>query len=130
MTKKKNKKQKIEEVVRMPIMVRKITTLSDGGIKISIHTSQEVSDEDIATVFGMKNKEGWMAFKPEKPEVEDMQNLPEMPKEFEGQKSSSERLRNVLYRYWEQRTNQNKDFDVFYKAMMNKIIVKYKERLD
>lgn len=44
-------------------------------------------------------------------------------------KSPSQRLRNVLYRYWEQRAEGYDDFNLYYHFKMNQIIEHYKSKL-
>ncbi len=44
-------------------------------------------------------------------------------------KSPSQRLRNVLYRYWEQTPNDYEDFNLYYHWLMDQIIQRYKDKL-
>ena len=44
-------------------------------------------------------------------------------------KTPSQRLRNVLYRYWEQTDNDYKDFNLYYHWIMNQIAQRYKDKL-
>jgi len=45
-------------------------------------------------------------------------------------KSPSQRLRNVLYRYWEQTENDYSDFNMYYHWILDQIIQKYKDKLE
>lgn len=45
-------------------------------------------------------------------------------------KSPSQRLRNVLYRYWEQDHKGYEDFNLYYRFMMSQITEAYKQKLE
>lgn len=45
-------------------------------------------------------------------------------------KTPSQRLRNVLYRYWEQDKKGYEDFNLYYRFMMAQISEAYKNKLD
>lgn len=45
-------------------------------------------------------------------------------------KTQSQRMRNVLYRYWEKDNKGHKEFKDFYKEETEKIITHYKSKLD
>lgn len=108
--------------------VQSIRTLVDGGVKLDVVT-QELAPEDLTELFRLKGKLGWFLLKP----TEIMAT--EIPTEEvvleDTYKKPSQRLRHVLYRYWEQNTDQSKPFETeWYPQCMEQIIRKYKERLD
>jgi len=110
-----------------PAQIQTISTLVDGGNKLSIFT-QELSPEEMTKLFSLRKKLGWFVFKEEAIEKEDLLNLTEIKKEFKGEKRPAERLRNTLYIFWEQNGSQG-SFDDFYKSKIEEIILKVKEKL-
>ena len=100
-----------------PATVEKIITLGDRSLRLWV-TTQEMPAEDEAAIFALRSQLGWFAFKATPIEV------PEMPKEapeFDGQKSLSERLRNVLYVYHQQKGGKSIDFEFFRIKQMEKL---------
>lgn len=56
-------------------------------------------------------------------------DIPDEPIEFEGQKTLSERLRNVLFVLHEKQGGQAEDFESFRNKYMEKLINKIKEKV-
>ena len=100
--------------------------LLDGTRKLEIECN-ETSPEQMLAILKSAGKVGWFFFS-ESPQSE--VNVPEVQTEFQGDKTPSQRLRNVLYVYWEQSTGKKTDFDTFYRQQMEKIIAWIKEKLD
>lgn len=94
------------------------------GIRLG---TQELSSEESAEIFKMGNKQIWVGFSETSIAKLD---VPDEVKEFDGQKSTSERLHSVLYVYWNTKTDKTQDFETFRKNYMEKIIQKIKEKLD
>lgn len=70
-----------------------------------------------------------MVFKPVQISEEELLKIPDETKEFKSDKTQGQRLRAVIYRYWEQIDNKE-TFDEFYKRHLGKIIEQYKEKLE
>jgi len=94
--------------------VGKISTLADKTIKIELHC-RELPEAEMAALFigYMSGTEGITIKEPK----------------VEGGKTKSERLRSVLFRYWENQTIKDADFDSWYSLEMEKIINHYKDKL-
>ena len=125
--------------------VEKISTLADGSLRVHIGTP-ELSDETMVNLFKMNRKTGYVLLSPY-PVNKDQQEAVEKASssiehestEF-GNKTPSQRLRNVLYVHWEQTQPKqiNPDngqlelveFDLFYKRQLNKIVEHYKTKLN
>ena len=124
--------------------VEKISTLSDGSLRIHIGTP-ELSNETMVNLFNLNRKTGYVLLSPypinqnQKDAVEKAaENIEHESTEF-GNKTPSQRLRAVLYVYWEktQPKQINPDsgnielveFDLFYKRELNKIVEHYKTKL-
>lgn len=112
--------------VTLPVIISGIATKVDGSIKISIET-RELPATQAADLFSLRNQEAWCLLAPE---GVDTAVLPdEKPDASLGTKTPSQRLRNVLYVYWQQHGKQG-DFESFYKSKMEQIIEQLKEKLD
>ena len=116
------------ETIQFSSTVEKIATLKDGGNKITIET-QELPPSDMAKLFEFSNKQVWTLLK-ETPDIKMEEiDVKEPEPEFKGEKSVSQRLRNVLYILHEQKYPHT-DFEEFRKKQMENIIKQYKEKLD
>lgn len=116
----------MSKIFQAPAIVKKITTLVDGGLSVMLHT-QEMQSKDETRLFQYRNLPVWFLLKSEK-----FQKLPDLPeiKVEKNQKTPSERLRGVIFKYWEKRTSSTEDFDTFYRKQMENLIDAYKEKLD
>ena len=104
-----------------------IRTLKDKSLKVTLE-SQELTPEIKARLMSF---DGLI-----KVLLSDTNISPEMITEVDNlqievgeKKSPSERLRNVLYRFWEQSPSGYDDFNLFYRNRMEKIIEQIKDRL-
>lgn len=106
----------------IPSSLEIITTLKDGTIKLTFET-QEMRPSDVGVLFSYRKSLGYLAFKNEQ-FTEDQINLVETLKcdDFDDNKSPSKRMRNVLYRLWQQNNYGYDDFNVFYIYRMNNLI--------
>lgn len=112
---------------QIPAILDTLRTLSDGSIKLTFST-REMPAEHAAGILEHRRKEGWLLFKDAPFEDADIINLPESIPEFHGEKSPSQRLRNVLYRVWEMKGKPD-DFKRWRENEMERIINHYKEKL-
>tara|TARA_R110000744_G_scaffold320603_2_gene426752 strand:+ start:2375 stop:2731 length:357 start_codon:yes stop_codon:yes gene_type:complete len=109
--------------------INKVGTLSDGTMSINLHT-QELSADTMTRIFEMNKKPGLVLISSDSISQEEIDAVQVATKDFEfNEKTPSQRLRNVLYRVWEQ-TDQQKDFRLFYEIHMEKVINQYKSTLD
>lgn len=103
--------------------IQKVQTLVDGGNKLVIET-QELSPDDMSKLFSLKGMM-WVCLSDVAVKPEDL-NIKEV--RLDSPKTPSERLRNVLFVYW----NQNKPtdtFDEFYNRKMSDITEWIKSKL-
>ncbi len=75
----------------------------------------------------LHNKIGWFLFS--ETDIEET-DIPDEPIEFEGQKTLSERLRNVLFRLHEKQGGKPEDFESYRVRIMEKLISNYKAKID
>jgi len=106
--------------------VKKITTRADNTLDLTLNT-QELPEEQLAQVFRLKAQHCSCAIAPhgEEPAPFDHASI-DAPKG----KSPSNRLRNVLFRLWEQQPEGYKDSDQYYLVKMNSIIEHFKSKLN
>ena len=109
------------------VYVEGLSTRMDKSVKIVLST-QELTGEAAASLFGIRNQECFCAFFPSEVKLSDIE-VPKEEPEFPGQKSPSHRLRNVLYRVWEQQGKQG-DFETWRTGEMERIIEHYKSKLE
>lgn len=114
-------------ILKIPAQISKIETTSDKCLKLVVHTTQELNPSDESEVFQLKQKIGWMVFSDVDVTEED---IPDEPIEFEGQKTYSERLRNVLFRLHEKQGGKAEDFEAYRAKVMERLINGYKAKLD
>lgn len=99
----------------------------DGSVSINFKSGQEISDDKVMYLVNAARRDelGWMCWSPNEIQTEDL------PKEQaeENQKTSSQRLRNTIYVFWQQQGSQG-DFEVFYREKMEKLIDFMKTKLD
>lgn len=117
----------IKKVLKIPAIIQKVETMSDKGLKLTVHT-QEIGPEDAADVMLLRDKIGVFVFAEQDIKMADMKDLPKIELEA-GEKAPSARLRAVLYVYWEQHKVQE-PFDTYYRRQMEKFIGVIKEKLD
>jgi hypothetical protein len=117
-------------MIMIPAVLETLSTLKDGTIKLVFETN-ELRPADVGILFSYRNNYGYLAFKPEtfsKDEVEIVENL--KCAEFDGEKSESKRMRNVLFRLWEQNKHGYDDFNLYYKYRMANLIELLKNEFD
>jgi len=87
--------------------------------------TQELPGEQKAAIFNLHKIVGWFVFKETTAEQEDI-DLPDLKPAFKGDITAGQRLRAVLYVYWEQNGSKG-DFDAYYKKSIENIISQFKE---
>lgn len=118
-------------ILRVPATIQKIQTLEDKGLKLSVLT-QELNEEDNATLFKLNQKIGWFAFCEQKMAEEDLKDLPKIEGEFK-EKPDHIRFGNVLWRVLEKKIGKKPtemQFREFYHQEYARMIEHYKEKLD
>ncbi len=107
-----------------------VKTLKNGSLKIAIET-QDITlfpPEQLVEIFKLNDKYVYTAFKEVEIKEEDL-DIKELPTEFKGDKTPSQRLRSVLYVYWEQH-KPTSDFNTYYSNYIDAIIRNVKDKLD
>lgn len=103
-----------------------ISTRKDRSLGVRFST-QEMPSSVAGEWIDKNGQFGWLIFVPN--EVKEIE-LPKHDAEAGG-KTSSQRLRSVLYRYFMQTQNADLvDFEAWYRLEMNKIIEHYKKKFN
>jgi hypothetical protein len=109
-------------MIIIPANLESLATLKDGTIKLVFET-QELRPADVGILFSYRNSTGFLAFKPEsfqKDQIEVIESL--KGSEFEGEKSKAKRMRNTLYKLWEEDNKGYDDFNLYYDYRMELLI--------
>ena len=110
------------------VVLDRINRKKDKSVSITFITDNEQTSEQLMELDKQLDQRGILYFKPKglltTAEADELDNV---DIELEG-KTQSQRLRNVLFVYWQQ-SNSNIDFKQFYKSETEKIIEHYKGKL-
>ena len=114
----------------IPSILESFASLKDKTIKVVFHTN-ELTPEQLTGIALNTQKFGYLAFKedPFKQAEKDVLNKLESEYQETG-KTKAQRLRAVLYRYFEQDPKGYEVFDDFYNHYMEKLINHYKNKLE
>lgn len=118
-------------MIVIPAIIENVSTRKDNTVRLSLGT-QELSPAYAGELFSLANKMCFAAFKIEqfnKAEIEAVEGL-EIANEDNNFKSSSQRLRAVLFRLWEHHPEGFKTFATFYEHHMERIINHFKTKID
>jgi len=101
-------------------------SLADKSWKLTFET-QELSPEDVAELARFKGE--YLRLYLVTGELEKELTPPEPPDLPKGKKTPSQRLREILYVYWNEQTNKKMEFNEFYEKYINQLIERIKEKL-
>lgn len=115
-------------IVQFSAQIDGVTAKKDKTLSVKLGT-QELQPEDTSKIFELHGKQIWVAVA----EIELKQSdlvIPEEIPEFDGQKSYSQRLKEILYVLWNEKSDKKKTSDQFYRDYMEKLIGNIKSKLD
>ena len=117
-------------MIILPAQLDGLRTLADKTLKVTFET-QELNPQDLLGLMENMHQFGYLAFKKEPFGEKDKEMLQEIKSDFEFKgKSSSQRLRSVLYLMY-QKNNEGFDSSVkHYEHHLEKIIDHFKGKLD
>jgi len=103
--------------------------MADGAVRVFVDT-QELSSEDMKTIFDLYGKYGFFVFAEDaKTQLRtEFENLPKV-KLKDKDNSPSKRLRSVLFVLFKQEGITG-DFEEFYRLEIEKFILQIKEKLE
>lgn len=108
--------------------VRKVSTLVDGSLTITLETP-ELNNEEAARLLGLRKVQGVAYISPKPINSAMTDTIDGMTPEITGGKSPSKRLRDVLFVWWRQDQQGYDDFELFYLRQMDLITQGIKEKL-
>src|SRR5436190_12358280 len=110
----------------LPAQITQIKTMSKF-VRLTIDTQETLTPEQKSELFDLYESVGYFFFLKQPETTIKTDELPEIHLE-DGEKSPSQRLRAVLYIYWQQRKLKD-DFELFYRRWMERCISQIKEQL-
>jgi len=113
-------------MIECPGIIDKIQGNKDGSFTIKIETP-ELTPEESTKLFELRNIEMWCGFDSVRITKLD---IPEEVVEFKGDKSKSQKLKEVLWVVWNTKTDKSKVFEEWRQIQMDKIIQMYLDKLD
>lgn len=117
-------------MIIIPAVLESYRSLKDRTLKIIFETNEPTPNQ-LTEIALSTQKFGYLAFMVGEKEGELQKIMEQIPKaDIEFGKSKSQRLRGVLYRFWEQDNKGYEVFDDFYNFHMEKLIIDIKKRLE
>ena len=117
-------------MIIIPTILESFASLKDGTLKL-VFSTNELTPEQLTGVAQNTQKFGFLAFKQDDFKQKEVDLLDNLESDFESKgKSKSQRLRNVLYRSWEQDNLGYDDFQLYYNFRLEKLITYLKDKLD
>lgn len=95
-----------------------MSRIKDGSVNLNLNTMEEVSKADFALMDDYWQKDGWLAFKTNEFNGDEM---PEINATVEGQVSPSKHLQKTLFALHMARGGKSETFNDFYLKTMAKI---------
>lgn len=112
--------------IQLPVIVNPPRIRKDKSVGLSFDTRELLPDE-VLSLLTLSGTEGWVCISPNQEEL----SVPEEQANTDT-KSPSERLRDVLYVLYKQRTDSGEYvglFDTFYREQVEKLIEFIKSKL-
>lgn len=113
----------------LPTQINPPRIRKDGSCSLSFD-SRELTAEEYMLILGHRNNEGWLLFSANIDEVNE-NDIPEEKAELD-EKTPSQRLKSVLYVWFQQEINEGRyvgTFETFRRAKMETIIEGVKKKL-
>lgn len=118
----------MSQKVVLPVILTKMAPRVDRSWVLSLET-RELNGKDIEVLANRLGTEGWIVHSPNDDITAADVPTAEADSGLEG-KTSSERLRNVLYVLWSQRNEPGGDFETWRIGQMNNLIDIVKAKLE
>lgn len=107
----------------VPSQITGVRALVDGGLSLNFHTKELDSTQKVK-IMDYNFSAGWLLFSENSIDEE---HIPKDNAEYET-KTPSQRLRSTLYVLWKQQGEKG-DFEVYYRAYIEKLINQIKDKL-
>lgn len=107
--------------------IENIATRKDKTIKITLGT-QEISQGKAGELFSLLNSLAVVYISPKEIDQKEIDQVDKVDPELHG-KTQSQRIRNVLYKLWEQDPEGHKTFDNYYQSKTELFIDHLKSKI-
>lgn len=114
--------------VLVPVYVENISTRKDKTVKITLGT-QEISPSNAGELFSLLNALAVCYISPKSVSQQEVDQVDKLDPDMGG-KTQSQRLRNVLYKLYEQNPEGFKEFNTYYHSKMELIVEHYKSKIE
>lgn len=114
--------------IMLPAYVENVTTRKDKTVKITIGT-QEISPEKAGQLFNLMNSLSVMYISPKEIDDSEIEKVDKVNPDLGG-KTQSQRLRNVLFKLYEQDREGFSDFNNYYHNKTEAIITHFKGKIN
>ena len=115
-----------DKLLQIPAIMSRGSTMAHRTLRLWFDSDENLTDEAMGKAMSWQDKRGWLTFSVDKIAAETMLALP--PLDADERKTPSQRLRGCLFRLYEQR-GKDGDFEIFYRAQMERIIDAVKNKL-
>jgi hypothetical protein len=109
--------------------IEKVETRSDGTLKLTIGTQDLVPDEE-AKLMRLRRKQGWFMFAEIPIEDVDLSDIPDFIPRPKGEKSLSQKERDIMFVYWKEKTDQKIPFEEWREKIIEKRIEGWKQKIN
>lgn len=118
----------MKKLIQFSAIVDGVTVKKDSTISLKLGL-QELPPEDTAQIFHYGNKQIWVALAETSLTEADI-NIPEALTDIKGDKTKSQRQRDLLWVFWNKKQKGKIEWNTFYNQQMDKISDYIKEKLD
>ena len=115
-------------MIVLPAQIESIASRKDKTIRLTLGT-QELNPNTAAQIFSMNQQFCYFAIKSESFLQNELDTLNDLKSDINA-KTPSQRLRNILYRLYEQDNVGYRDFTTFYISIMETICEHYKNKIN
>lgn len=117
-------------MIIIPAILESYRSLKDKTLKLTFDTNEPTPEQFMGIAENIQQF-GYLAFKREPFKEREKQAIESLETSYEDKtKTHSQRLRNVLYRCFEQDAQGYTDFELYYKFKMEEIINHFKGKLN
>lgn len=113
--------------ILIPAIVENIMTRKDKTVKLTLGT-QELSPGKAGELFNLLNSYSVVYFSPKEIDQKEIDQCDKLDPEFAG-KTQSQRIRNVLFKLFQQNAEGYKNFDNYYKNKTEQYIEHLKSKI-
>jgi hypothetical protein len=117
------------KAVKLPAIFSGVRSRKDRSYSLTFD-SRELGGDDVAVLLGLQQSECWLIVAPSPDRLDQVEIPKYRPDAGVNQKTPSERLRAVLFVYFEQLGRPGGDFDTFYRQRLEYLIDQYKAKLE